>query len=91
MKLRLSVITLALVGFCLLSSMASAHSYDRDDSDYPLRVVAYVVHPVGIAMEYGVLRPIHWVVSQPNWSIIFGHEPNAKRDGEYFAWEEAEK
>jgi len=66
-------------------ALSQAHSYDRDDSDYPLRYVAYAVHPIGIAAEYGVLRPIHWIVSLPVLDVIFGHVPN--EGDEYFVWE----
>jgi hypothetical protein len=71
--------------FVLVAATPSwAHDYDRNDSDYWLRYAAYVVHPVGIALEYGVARPIHWVVSRPHLCIIFGHDP---RPGDkYFEW-----
>ena len=79
-----ALFALALLG---LPATSQAHVYDRDDSDYPLRYVAYAVHPIGIAVEYALLRPIHWVVSRPNLDIIFGHDP--RREAEectYFEW-----
>jgi hypothetical protein len=84
------LLTLALMGAALLAlpSLASAHEYDRDDSDYPLRVVAYAVHPIGIAVEYALLRPIHWLVSQPDACIWFGHEPTENETHDYFAWQQ---
>jgi hypothetical protein len=67
---------------------SQAHVYDRNDSDHPLRYIAYVIHPIGMAVEYAVLRPIHWVVSQPNADKIFGHDPNREEEkGTYFTWE----
>lgn len=71
----------------LAPSTAQAHEYDRDDSDYPLRYVAYVFYPVGMAVEYAVLRPIHWLVSQPHADIAFGHEPREPEDHNYMEWE----
>lgn len=71
----------------VVPTAGSAHQYDRDDSDHPLRYVAYVVHPIGIAIEYALLRPIHYMVSQPNMSIIFGHQPCEDEDHDYFEWE----
>lgn len=86
MKTKLWAVLFALA---LLTIPAGgwAHEYDRDDSDHPLRYVAYVLHPVGIAAEYAVLRPIHWLVSRPNMDIIFGHEPTEKPNYDYFKWE----
>ena len=83
------VIFALLIGaaFVLAPVTASAHEYDRDDEGYPLRYVAYALHPVGIAAEYLVLRPIHWLVSQPNLDIIFGHDSYESPDYDYFKWE----
>ena len=84
MKKKVYALMLALA-LLALPALSQAHSYDRDDSDYPLRYVAYALNPIGIAVEYGVLRPIHWIVSRPVADVIFGHEP---REGdEYFVWE----
>lgn len=84
MKQRLFDILLLCAFLTLVGAPVFAHDYDSDDSDYPLRYAAYVVHPVGIAAEYLVLRPIHWIVSRPNLCVIFGHDP---RPGDkYFEW-----
>lgn len=86
MKKYLALAGLAL-GLFLLPATADAHVYDRDDSDHPLRYVAYALHPIGIAIEYGVLRQIHWIVSQPDWDVIFGHEAYPEKEQDtYFEW-----
>jgi hypothetical protein len=85
MKKVLAVL-LFVMGLMLIPTVSSAHVYDRDDSDYPLRYVAYVVHPIGMAIEYGVLRPVHWLTSRPNLSKIFGHKPRPEDEGTYFEW-----
>jgi hypothetical protein len=78
----------ALFGLALMAAptTASAHEYDRDDSDHPLRYVAYALHPVGIALEYVVLRPIHWFVSKDPADKVFGHEPREEPDHNYMEW-----
>jgi hypothetical protein len=80
----------AFFGLALLAAPATsqAHNYDRDDSDYPLRYVAYAVHPIGIAVEYTVLRPIHWLVARPVLNVVFGHDSTIDEpDCDYFEWE----
>lgn len=74
------VAALVAMALTLVAMPAAAHDYDRDDSDYPLRYIAYALHPVGIALEYGVTRPIHWLVSQPHLRIVFGHDPRNEID-----------
>ena len=53
---------------------ARADEYDARRAGHPLRVVAYVVHPVGVALDWLLFRPAHWVVSQPVLSHVFGHD-----------------
>ena len=38
------------------------------------RIVAYILHPVGVLIDYLVLRPAHWLGSHEPFSTIFGHE-----------------
>lgn len=71
---------LLAMGMMAVPGIASAHVYDRDDSDHPLRYVAYVVHPVGMAIEYSILRPIHWLMSRPAVAPWVGHYPNADKE-----------
>lgn len=50
-----------------------ADEYD-DSQSHPLRITAYVVHPVGLALEWLVARPIHLLVSAaPATEYVFGH------------------
>ena len=51
-----------------------ADEYDEDSAGHPLRIVAYVLHPVGVAIDYLVLRPAHWLVSHEPMKTLFGHE-----------------
>lgn len=82
---RILVVALLVVGVLVVGlAGARADSYTRGSSDHPLRYLAYAAHPFGIAVEYGVLRPIHWVVSRKGCDVIFGHEPNI--DDRYFVW-----
>jgi hypothetical protein len=48
--------------------------YNEAES-HPLRLVAYALHPVGYAVEWLFMRPIHALVSQPELCPIFGYSP----------------
>jgi hypothetical protein len=85
MKRKIVAAVLMMLMLFLFSSLSYGHSYDRPNSDHPLRYACYLVYPFGIAAEYALLRPIHWLVSQPDLHIIFGHEPKA--GDVYFVWE----
>ena len=53
---------------------AGADEYDPKRAGHPLRIVAYVIHPVGVAIDYLILRPAHWIGSHEPFRTIFGHE-----------------
>lgn len=80
---------LALFALCALpfAPSANADEYKRYESDMFLRYIAYAVHPIGIALEYGVGRPIHWLVSRPDLDIWTGHKVDEDVTYEYFEWE----
>ncbi len=82
-RLAAGLMVIAMLG---LAVPADADRYRRGSGLPPLRIAAYVLHPVGIALEYGVMRPIHWVVSQPHLDIVFGHKASVEDDGTYFEW-----
>ena len=58
----------------LAATPAVADEYDESSSGHPLRIVAYVLHPIGVALDYLILRPAHWLVSQEPMKTVFGHE-----------------
>jgi outer membrane protein OmpA-like peptidoglycan-associated protein len=75
-----------LLAFALIFSVAAtaspsvasagADAYDESQSN-PLRIVAYLVHPVGRVLEWTVARPLHWLTSAtPEQEYIFGHRPH---------------
>ena len=52
----------------LLAASASASSYGDGKEDYnpkeaghPLRIAAYVLHPVGVILDRLILRPASWL------------------------------
>lgn len=56
------------------ASPASADEYDPQDAGHPVRIVAYVLHPIGVAIDYLLLRPAHWVGHQEPFRTLFGHD-----------------
>ena len=45
----------------------------RQYAGHPLRIVAYVLHPVGVLFDYLIFRPAHWIGSKEPMKTIFGH------------------
>jgi len=54
------------------SPPSDADEYNPQEAGHPLRVAAYVVHPVGVALDYLIMRPAFWVGSQEPFRTIFG-------------------
>ena len=54
---------------------ARANDHDARRSAHPARIAAYLLHPVGVALDWLIVRPAHWVVEREPFRTIFGHEP----------------
>jgi hypothetical protein len=70
----LVVLALSLPAAALPARSSERPHYDPQRAGHPLRIVAYVLHPVGVAVDYLVLRPAHWVGHREPFKTIFGHQ-----------------
>lgn len=65
-----------LIGaLCLLPASALADEYDPKKAGHPVRIVAYLLHPVGVILDVLIFRPAHWFGSLDGADRFFGHEP----------------
>ena len=72
----LPVFLLLSICLSLLPGRVLADEYD-DSQSHPLRVVAYVTHPVGVVLEWLTARPFHFLVSgTKELEYLFGHRPH---------------
>lgn len=80
MRFRLLRVQRILVGLMVAVSLlsaplaASADDYDDERSAHPLRVVGYVLYPVGLLIDTLIFRPAHWIGSQEPFATLFGHD-----------------
>ena len=73
-RLRATAALILSLGLLCSASPSVADEYDESMAGHPLRIVAYVLHPVGVAIDYLIMRPAHWVVSHEPMKTIFGHD-----------------
>ena len=66
-----------LIALSARSAFAVVDDYDETQS-HPLRVVAYLVNPVGFAAEWLIFRPFHYLVSRPALEPVFGHKNHSE-------------
>jgi hypothetical protein len=64
---------LLVLGLLAAARPAAADDYDPQYAGHPLRILAYVLHPVGVLLDYLIFRPAHWVGSKEPMKTIFGH------------------
>jgi hypothetical protein len=75
---------LALVATVTATPIAArAHDAYDDSESNPLRLAAYGLYPVGVLIEWVLMRPLHFVVSNPQLEHIFGHVPHESPFGGY--------
>jgi hypothetical protein len=48
--------------------------HDPSQAAHPLRIVAYAAHPVGVALDWILVRPAVWVARHEPFKTIFGYE-----------------
>jgi len=64
---------LLALGLLAAAGPAAADEYDSQYAGHPLRVVAYVLHPVGVILDYLIFRPAHWLGNREPMKTLFGH------------------
>ena len=64
-----------ILTFTATMGEAEAERYDPKKAGNPIRISAYILHPVGVLIDYGLMRPCFWVVQREPFSTIFGYEP----------------
>ena len=65
---------IAATCFVVLAMPAAADSYDPQRAGHPVRVAAYLLHPVGVVLDLLIFRPAHWIGSHEPLATLFGHE-----------------
>jgi outer membrane protein OmpA-like peptidoglycan-associated protein len=78
MKNARTILTVLVLFSALAARTASAAPDEYDDSQSnPLRIAAYLLHPVGWLAEWTLMRPFHFLVSatEPQ-EAFFGHRPH---------------
>ena len=67
-------LVVAAVLFAGAAPAVQADDYESDRAGHPVRIVAYLVHPIGVVLDYLLLRPVHWLGHQEPFKTLFGHE-----------------
>jgi hypothetical protein len=67
-------VCLSLAALLISASPAISHEVAPEDAAQPVRMIAYVLHPVGYVLYQGVVRPLHGLASLPVMRDLFGHK-----------------
>jgi hypothetical protein len=67
------VAAMALLAVIVLGAApATADEYDPDEAGHPMRIAGYLLHPVGVTLDFLILRPAFWVGSHEPFRTLFG-------------------
>jgi len=67
------LLPLLLSGVPAFGSDGSENEYDPAEAGHPLRVVAYVLHPIGVVLDTLIFRPAHWLGSKKPLKGLVGN------------------
>ena len=74
-RLRRGLLCVAVVAMLSATPLTvSANEHEPTLSGHPVRIVAYILYPVGFVRDTLIFRPAHWLGSQEPFSSLFGHE-----------------
>jgi hypothetical protein len=63
---------LAFALVALAAPSGAEQDYDPSEAGHPLRIAAYVMHPVGVIIDRLVFRPAWWLGSREPFRTLFG-------------------
>ena len=69
-----SLAAVAALAMLTAASPAAAEEYDETYSGHPLRIVAYVLHPIGVILDTLIFRPFHWIGSHEPFKTLSGQQ-----------------
>ena len=74
--LRVGRVFAAVIAMAMLAGAtpAAAEEYNHDRTGHPLRVLAYVVHPIGVILDTLIFRPAHWIASHEPLKTLVGQK-----------------
>jgi hypothetical protein len=70
---RLAALLLLSAVLGTAAGEARADEYDPSRAGHPLRIAAYLLHPIGVILDYAIFRPAHWAVHHEPLTTLFGH------------------
>jgi hypothetical protein len=71
--LLLFVIPLLLCGLPALADADLDEGYEPTEAGHPLRIVAYVLHPVGVILDTLIFRPAWWLGTHEPIKTLVGN------------------
>ena len=70
----MAVIILSALMLTATATWAPAEDHDLSMAGHPLRIIAYVLYPVGVMIDYLIMRPAHWLITQEPIQTLVGYE-----------------
>ena len=58
----------------IAASPVMAEKFDASKAGHPVHIVAYALYPVGVLIEYAILRPAYWLGGIEPFKTMFGRE-----------------
>ena len=69
---RIAMLCALTLAFSAASASADEHRSDR--AGHPLKIIATILHPVGVVIDYVIFRPAHWLQNHEPVKTLTGHE-----------------
>lgn len=62
-----------VLGLALGAAPASADDHRPERTGHPLKVLATLLHPIGVLIDWTIMRPAHWLAHHEPVKTLTGH------------------
>ena len=68
------IAALCALAVALTATPVAADEHRSDRAGHPLKVIATILHPVGVILDYVIFRPAHWLAHREPAKTLTGHD-----------------
>ena len=84
---RYVLVSVFLCFFLVSSTMpvcAATDPYEPKQAGHPLKIVAYFAFPLGVLVDYALMRPAYFIVQHEPFATIFGYNIMTEDEAEAY-------
>lgn len=71
---RFALLCALALSLAVGAAPARADDHRPDRTGHPLKIIATLLHPIGVVIDYAIMRPAHWLGHHEPFKTLTGHD-----------------